>query len=798
MQKIPRITDISRSILLRTRQSRCFAVLSCALLLVGANAAGQSDAPLPSHASVDAPAPSNPQLAAPALNERVDKLLRQMTLEEKVGQLTQYSVGQATGPGAVNSDYQTEIAQGGVGSLLNVVGAEKTNFYQHIAVDRSRLHIPLLFGFDVIHGERTIFPVPLALASSFDPALVTATARIAAEESRANGIRWVFSPMVDIARDARWGRIVEGAGEDPYLGSAMARAWVEGYQQNDLSNKTSVAACVKHFAAYGAVIAGRDYNAVDMSELMLRQVYLPPYHAAVRAGAATVMSAFNSLNGVPESANPLTLTQILRREWGFDGFVVSDWNAVGELLAHGVAADPAAAARMAILAGTDMDMEAHIYPAQLAALVRKGQVPESTVDEAVRRVLRVKFAMGLFDDPYTAAGADSRPSIQSRATARRAADESFVLLRNDAAGGAGPLLPLHTGRTIALLGPLADSPVDMMGSWQGSGNQADVVTLRTALARRVGEHNLLYAQGTRIAGNSDAGFAAALQAARQADVVVMALGEDALQMTGEAGSRARLDLPGNQEQLLEAVAATGKPVVLLLFNGHPLTIPWAASHIPAILEAWYPGIEAGPALVDVLFGDTAPAGKLPVSFPRSVGQEPLYYAQTPTGRPAGDADLSHPPTAANRTLSRYIDEQNSAQFPFGWGLSYTTFSYSHPVVDHARVSMSAVRASRSTGAPLVTIGVDVKNTGTAPGAEVVQLYLRNTVARVEQPLRELKGFARVTLQPGEQKHVTFPLNFDALSYLDSTLQPIVEPTHYKVWVGGSSLAAEQTEFAVTD
>lgn len=794
------MSEIQRQRLRASGRGSCVLLLSCVLAVAGAQGfgqAGKASGSGLSPASAGSAPPSNAQLASPSLNERVEKLLRRMTLEEKVGQLTQYAVGQATGPGAVNQDYKADIAKGEVGSLLNVVGADQTNVYQHIAVDQTRLHIPLLFGYDVIHGERTIFPVPLALASSFDPALVTATARIAAEEARADGIRWVFSPMVDIARDARWGRIVEGAGEDLYLGNVLARAYVEGYQQGNLGSKTAVAACVKHFAAYGAVIAGRDYNAVDMSELMLRQVYLPPYEAAVRAGAATVMSAFTSLNGVPETANPFTLTQVLRREWGFDGFVVSDWNAVRELLAHGVAADPAAAARLAIMAGTDMDMEGHIYQTQLAALVDSGKVPDSVLDAAVRRVLRVKFALGLFDDPYTEIRANYRPSQQNRETARRAAEESFVLLKNDPQEGRA-VLPLRGSSTIALIGPLADSPGDMMGSWQAKGNQEDVITLRAALARQVGEQRLLYAKGTEITGTSESGFAAALHAAQQADIVVMALGEDALQMTGEASSRAKLNLPGNQEQLLESIAATGKPVVLVLFNGHPLAIPWAAEHIPAILEAWYPGIEAGPALVNVLFGEVSPAGKLPVSFPRSVGQEPLYYAQTPTGRPAGNADLSHPPTGGDRAYSRYIDEQNSAQFPFGWGLSYTTFSYSHPVVDKSNVPMSAVRASREGGTPLVTVGVDVKNTGPVTGTEVVQLYLRNTVARVEQPLRELKGFVRVTLQPGEEKHVEFPLNFDALSYYDSTLQQIVEPTHYKLWVGGNSQALLQTEFAVTE
>ena len=589
----------------------------------------------------------NPQLTDPALNKKVDALLDKMTLEEKVGQLVQFSVGAPTGPGTGRQSYDDMIAAGQVGALLNVADAKKANEFQHIAVEKSRLHIPLMYGFDSIHGYRTIFPVPLGLASSFDPALVEATARMAAQEASADGIRWVFSPMVDIARDARWGRIVEGSGESPFLGSAMARAYVRGYQGTSLSNPDSVAACVKHFAAYGAAIAGRDYNAVDMSDLTLRQVYLPPYQAAVDAGSATVMSSFNSLNSVPQTANPYTLTQILRKEWNFDGFVVSDWGAVGELIPHGIALNNSTAAQKAIMAGLDMDMESGAYHERLAALVRNNVVPQAVVDEAVRRVLRVKFALGIFDHPYVD---ENRPPYQAtpekRALARKAAEESIVLLQNRAEEGQPKLLPISNHvHTIALIGPLADSQDEMLGSWGGEGNPADAITLRTALQQRMDSHNgkLLYAEGTQILTTSDAGFDAAKKAAEQADLVILALGEDGPTMTGEAGSRAHLDLPGNQEQLLQAVAATGKPVVLIVFSGRPLVLDWAAQHVPAIMEAWFPGIEAGPALADLLFGNANPNGKLPVSFPRAVGQEPLYLAQMPTGRPAGNMDLSHPP-----------------------------------------------------------------------------------------------------------------------------------------------------------
>ncbi|MGA8108994.1 MAG: glycoside hydrolase family 3 N-terminal domain-containing protein [Acidobacteriaceae bacterium] len=738
------------------------------------------------------PAPPNPQLAGKALNDRVNGLLARMTLEEKIGQLSQYSGGVLTGPDSGQFNLDSLITQGEVGSLLNAVGAHTANRYQHIAVDRSRLHIPLLLGDDVIHGDRTIFPVPLGLAASFDPTLITATARMAASEARADGIDWVFSPMVDIARDARWGRIVEGSGSDPYLGSAMARAYVEGYQQNDLSRPDSVAACVKHYAAYGAPIAGRDYNAVDMSELMLRQVYLPPYHAAVDAGVATVMSAFNSLNGVPESANPFTLTEILRHEWGFDGFVVTDWRAVAELLNHGVALDPAAAARKALEAGADMDMLSDFYRTQLPALVRSGQVPESVVDEAVRRVLRVKVALGLFEHPYAPASPPYRAGLDQRALALRAAEESIVLLKNDP--GSAKLLPLKSSSKIALIGPLADSQRDMLGSWTAQGNPGDAVTLRTALEQRLPHDALIYAQGTSVQGDSDAGFPAALAAARQADVVVMALGESG-SMTGEATSRAHLGLPGNQEQLLEAVAATGKPVVLILFNGHPLAIPWAAAHVPAILEAWFPGIEAGPALVSLLYGEANPSGHLPVDLPRSVGQEPLYYAQTNTGRPAAGVDLSHPPRSdAEKYVSRYLDEPNSPQFPFGWGLSYTSFSIGAPRLSTERVALAEAVASNS--APLVTVSVDVYNDGSVAGADVIQLYLRNRGASVEQPVRQLEGFRRVFLQPGESKTVELTLAFPQLSFYNAELQRVIEPTDYTVFAGDNSQATASAGFEV--
>ena len=764
-------------------------------------------------AAQSAPIP-NAQLASSELNARVDSLLKKMTLEEKLGQLTQYNVGDATGPNASNLKYDDLAAKGQVGSFLNVVTADATNHFQHIAVEKSRLHIPLVFGQDVIHGHRTTFPIPLAIAASWDPAAAELVARYGAVEARADGIAWVFSPMVDIARDPRWGRIIESSGEDPYLGSAMARAWVKGYQQDDLSKPDSVAVSVKHFVGYGAAIAGRDYNAADMSQIALRQVYLPPFHAAVNAGAATLMSAFNSLNGIPASADPFTLTQILRNEWGFDGFVVSDWGAIRELENHSIGDGPTVA-RKALEAGVDMDMEGNLYSTVIADQVRSGKIPESVVDEAVRRVLRVKFALALFDHPYTAPSPAYDATPERRAAARKVADETMVLLKNDPVEGVGALLPLTAKeKKVALIGPLADNQRELLGAWAVTGDPKYVVTLRAALQERLGDR-LLYAEGCGLLSGADADvlnhvdfnhpmaagehsavpddaktIAEAVATAQKADVAILALGEPTNWMEGEASSRATLGFTGAQEQLLEAVVATGKPVILVILAGRPFELKWAAAHVPAILEAWSPGVEAGHAVADILFGNVNPSGKLPSSFPRAVGQEPLYYAQLPTGRPA-HVDTSHfPQNAAEKFVSRYMDEDNSALFPFGWGLSYTRFSFSKPTISRAEVPVAEVLSSSTQS--VATVGVDVKNTGSVAGTEVVQLYLRNTSASVEQPVRELKGFTRVTLAPGETKHVDFPLSFSELNFINAQMKPTVEPTTYKIWVGGDSLAKQET------
>ena len=761
-----------------------------------------SDEPIPANVE------PNAQLAGKKLNQRVESLLSKMTLDQKIGQLTQYSAGIMTGPSGEKLNYDDLIAKGKVGSLFNVVGAKQTNKYQHIAVEKSPLHIPLLFGYDVIHGDHTIFPVPLALSCSFDPALVQQVSHVAASEAADDGIRWVFSPMVDIARDARWGRITEGAGEDTYLGSSLAAAYIRGYQGTDLTKPDTVAACVKHFAAYGAPNAGREYNTVDMSELTLRQVYLPPYQSAIDAGAATVMSAFNPLNGVPATADPFTLTKILRDEWKFDGFVVSDFGAIRELIAHGVASTGAIAARKALKAGVDMDMMSDLYRTRLADLVKSKTLSEPVIDEATRRVLRVKFALGLFDHPYAD---ESKPAYvatpEKRALARRAAEETLVLLKNGAnpVPYTGKTLPIAKNTpTIALLGPLADSAIDMLGSWQGAGDPKDAVTLRASLQARCdsAKTTLLYAKGTEILTDSDAGFEEAIAAARKADVVVIALGESAPRMSGESSSLTRLDLPGNQERFLETITKLGKPTVLVLFDGRPLAIKWAAKNVPAILEAWYPGIEAGPAVADVLFGDTNPSGKLTATFPRAVGQEPIFYNQLPTGRPADDIDLTHPPTGEDKYFSRYIDETNAPLFPFGYGLSYTTFSYSKLTLSQNQISSDDLMPSQVghffTPSKDIQVQVQVKNTGPVAGTEVVQLYIRNTGGSVEEPVRELRGFQRVTLKPGQSQQLEFTLGFDELSYYNLEMERVIEPTEYQVWVGGSSEASLGAQFEVTE
>ena len=755
--------------------------------------------------------PSNKQLSSAAIEAKVDTLLKQMTLEEKLGQLVQYGDTGDAANAALADEQQTpgknpethikvdvmQLAETGrLGSMLNVVGAARTNTFQHAAVEKSRLHIPLLFGADILHGYRTVYPVPLGLAATFDPDLVTAVSHVSAAEAVTAGVRWFYSPMVDISRDPRWGRTQEGAGEDPYLGAAMARAYIRGYQGDDLSRPDSVAASVKHFAAYGAAEAGREYNTTDISLSRLQQVYLPPYKAAVEAGAATMMSAFNALNGVPSTANPYLMQDVLRKAWGFNGFVVSDYTAVMELRNHGIALDAATAARIALLAGVDVDMMSHYYDTALPALIRSGQVPQAAVDEAVRRVLRVKFALGLFDHPF-AQGTEVTAAVpEHRELVRRAAEESLVLLQNKPFAGSSPILPLanHAAK-IALIGPLADNTQEMNALWGSNTRLPDVVTVKDALEARARQTSgsVTYVKGTEISGTSEDGFSQAVEAGRNSDIIVLALGESS-EMSGEGGSRAHLDLPGNQEKLLEAVASTGRPILLLVFSGRPLVLDWAAQHIPAIIETWFPGSEAGSAIANVIYGDVAPSGKLPMSFPRAVGQEPLYYNHFPTGRPLISVDPAKEPVADSRFVSRYLDVSNDALFPFGFGLSYTEFAYSGMALSKSTVPLA--EAQRNNKGKLITTTVTVKNSGSREAAEVVQCYVRNLGASLEQPVRSLQGFQRITLRPGESKQVSFDLGFPELSFYNNDGTATIGPTHYTVWIGGSSLATEHAEFDI--
>ncbi len=733
----------------------------------------------------------------PAIEARISSLLHQMTLEEKLGQLNQFSGGWPTAPGTGRSDYRQMIATGQIGSLLNVTGAKETNKLQRIAMNQSRLKIPLLFGLDVIHGYRTVFPVPLGLASTWNPDLVEKTAAAAAREASAEGVRWTFSPMVDIVRDARWGRIVESAGEDPFLGSLMAKAYVRGYQGARLDDPFSIAACAKHYVGYGGAEGGRDYNSTEIPERLLRQVYLPPFRAAVEAGAATLMSAFNSLNGVPASANAFTLGQVLRREWGFHGFVVSDWTSVKELIAHGIANDGAAAARKAFLAGVDMDMESGLFLNELAEQVKSGQVPVQMVDEAVRRILWVKFALGLFERPYVEESVPRSALDPAHVElARTAAEESLVLLKNDAPAGQPAPLPLAKGvRTIALIGPLADSAGDMLGPWAGKGDAKDVVTLRAALAEDAAKRQvqLLYEKGTEIVAGSDAGIASAVEAARRADVVLLALGEQAGEMNGEAASRAFITLPGLQRKLLEAVAAAGRPVVLIIFSGRPLALTSVVDKVGAVVQAWHPGVQAGPALVRVLTGEANFSGRLTVTMPRSVGQEPLYYNHLNTGRPASRVDLTQPPSdGAEKYVSRYIDERNAPLFPFGYGLSYTRFEYSPIALSAQSLNAGAL----NSGSQALRVTLEVKNVGDRDGVEVAQLYIGQRGTSVARPVRELKGFQRIALRPGQSRRVAFTLGKKELAFWNIDMNEVVEPAAVTVWVGPDSQSGNATEFTI--
>jgi beta-glucosidase len=703
------------------------------------------------------------------IDGKIDALLAQMTLEEKVGQLNQYTGDRlATGPVTANSTKYEDIKSGKVGSMLNVRGAKDTRMVQELAM-QSRLKIPLLFGLDVIHGYRVTFPVPLAEAASWDLKAIEASARIAATESAASGQHWTFAPMVDVSRDPRWGRVMEGAGEDTYLGSLIARARVKGFQGNGLGNLDAIMACVKHFAAYGAAIGGRDYNTVDMSERMLWETYLPPFKAALDAGAATFMNSFNDLNGIPATGNSYLQRSILKGKWGFTGFVVSDWGSIREMVQHGFAKDNVQAAELAIKAGSDMDMEGHAYLSSLPQLVKENKVNVALIDDAVRRILRKKFELGLFDDPYRFSNEAREKTIlnsaANRAMARDVARKSIVLLKNEK-----QLLPLSkTLKSIAVIGPLAKSSVDMMGFWSVKWDNDHLVSLYEGLQNKVGKNTkLLYAEGCDLRDTAKCDFAQAAAVARQADVVIMAVGE-AFDMSGEAKSKANIHLPGAQEELVKAVYKTGKPMVVLTMSGRPLIFNWTADHASALLHTWWLGSEAGNAMADVLFGDYNPAGKLPMSFPRDEGQIPVYYNYKSTGRPS-------PTDIASTYRSGYLDMQNSPKFAFGYGLSYTTFSLTDLKLDKKQLAIS----------DSLTVTCRLTNTGKHAGEEVVQLYLQDVFASVTRPVKELKGFEKVYLRPGDSKVIRFVINKEALSFYDQQMNWRAEPGEFKLMIGNSS------------
>ena len=754
-----------------------------ALILVGCAAPVQRQSPPPPAVeAVDTirPAPPAPAARAVALREAfIDSLLARMTLEEKVGQLTQWRGRWSdTGP-RVEEGGEAEIRAGKVGSFLGVFGAAYTRELQRIAVEETRLGIPLLFAHDVIHGFRTIFPVPLAEAASWDVAGAERASRIAAVEATAHGLHWTYAPMVDIARDPRWGRVVEGAGEDPYLGSAMAVARVRGFQGADLSDRATMLATAKHYVAYGGAEGGRDYNTVDVSDRTLREIYLPPFHAAVDAGVRSVMGAFNEIAGIPMHGHHHLIQDVLRAEWGWDGIFVSDYTGILELTRHRVAATNADAGVLALRSGVDVDMVSGIYLADIPRLVREGRVAESFVDASVRRVLRAKRALGLFDDPYRYADPERERAVtlapEHVAFAREWGRKAIVLLKNE-----GGLLPLRKDLgTLAVIGPLAEDARSALGSWAAAGRAEEAVTVLDGIRKAVSPRTrVLFAKGTEVVGSDTSGFAAAVRTARQSDAVVLVLGERQ-DMSAEAANRASIDLPGMQRQLARAVRATGKPVVAVLMNGRPLAIPWLADSIPAILEAWYLGVQMGPAVADVLFGDYNPSGKLPVTFPRATGQVPIYYSHKSTGRP---------PTATDHYTSKYLDVHWTPQFVFGHGLSYTTFSYGEP-----RLS-----ASRIAAGDTLTVRVEVTNTGDRAGDEVVQLYLRDDVASITRPVKELRGFRRISLEPRQSATVAFTLAADDLAFHDATMRRVVEPGTFTVYIGTSSDAVKEARFELTE
>ncbi|WP_130735218.1 beta-glucosidase BglX [Flavobacterium sp. J27] len=718
------------------------------------------------------------------IDQKVDSILKLMTLEEKIGQMNQYNgFWEITGPapkdGQAAKKYE-DLKKGLVGSMLNVKGAKDVYTLQKIAVEETRLGIPLLFGFDVIHGYKTISPIPLAEAASWDLDAIKNSAAIAAEEAAAVGINWTFAPMVDISRDARWGRVMEGAGEDPFLGSKIAEARIKGFQGEDLSSKKTVLACAKHFAGYGFAEAGRDYNTVDVGEQTLQNIILPPFKASVDAGVRTFMNSFNDLNGIPATGNKMLQRDILKGDWNFNGFIVSDWGSINEMIAHGYAKDSENAAEIAVNAGSDMDMESYAYVTYLKKLIDEGKVKETDVDDAARRILRTKFELGLFENPYKYCDeAYEKATVGKKEFHEGVLDiakKSIVLLKND-----DNLLPLQkSGKKIALIGALANDKTSPLGSWRIGADDETAVSVLEGMNAYEG-NQLTYAKGadvalgrtqfmweTKINETDTSEFSKAITIAKNADVVVMVLGEHGLQ-TGEGRSRADLGLPGVQQQLLEAIYKVNKNIVLVLNNGRPLAIPWAKDNVPAIVEAWHLGTQSGNAIAQVLYGDYNPSGKLPMTFPRNVGQVPLYYNYKNTGRPV----LNEPESVF---WSHYIDEKNTPLYAFGYGLSYSKFEYSN---------LTLSKKTFQHGEK-ITVSITLKNNSNTKGKEVVQLYIRDLVASYTRPVKELKDFKMIELNPQETKRISFEINEELLSFYTKNKKWETEPGAFKIFIGGSS------------
>ncbi len=731
------------------------------------------------------------------MNAFITKLMLRMTVDEKIGQLNLLTGGEATTGSVVSNDVESKIKKGQVGGMFSFTTPQKIRKAQEIAVNQSRLKIPIIFGQDVIHGYKTTFPIPLALSSTWDMSLIEKTARIAAVEATADGLNWTFSPMVDISRDPRWGRISEGSGEDTYLGSQIAKAMVKGYQGDDLSKYNTMMACVKHFALYGAAEAGRDYNTTDMSLHRMYNEYLPPYKAAIDAGAGSVMTSFNDINGVPATANKWLMTDVLRKQWGFKGFVVTDYTAVNELIDHGLG-DLQTVSALSLNAGVEMDMVGEGFLTTLKKSLQEGKVKQAQIDNACRLVLEAKYKLGLFEDPFRYCDEERAKTEILKPShlqfAREAATQSFVLLKNE-----NQTLPLKKSGTIALIGPLANTGANMPGTWSVNSDLANTASLLEGMKATLGENvKILHSLGANLLADAEYQTRAtmfgrdiprdnrpeaeiikeAVDLAKKSDVIVAALGE-ASEMTGEASSRTDLDIPDTQKRLLQELLKTGKPVVLVLFTGRPLTLTWEQENVPAILNVWFGGTEAAKAITDVLFGDVNPSGKLTATFPQNVGQIPLYYSHKNTGRPLLEGKWF------SKFRSNYLDVTNEPLYPFGYGLSYTSFEYSD-----IKLSKSSFKAGES-----ITASVTVKNTGLREGKEVVQLYTQDLVGSITRPLKELKGFQKISLNPGESKTVTFKITEEDLKFYNATLKYLAEPGDFKVFIGGNSRDTREAGFS---